>query len=60
MSAPARWPFAAWHRTAVQGFRLAPSEFWALPLADWLSLCTPTDPPMTRDRLADLMKGLEE
>ncbi len=32
------WPFEAWLRLAVKGFRLSPDEFWEMSLRDWLTL----------------------
>ena len=51
------WPFDAWHAVAVSRIRLAPSEFWDMPLRDWLRLVQPQSPPMTRDRLVELMEA---
>lgn len=51
------WPFDAWHAVAVSRFGLAPSEFWDMPLRDWLRLVQPQSPPMTRDRLVELMEA---
>ena len=50
------WPFAAWHRLAVRAFHLQPSEFWAMPLADWLALIRPDAAPMDHAQLNQLMK----
>lgn len=54
------WPFAAWHRTAVRHLSLAPSEFWAMPLADWLALIAPDAPALNGGRLAQLMKDFPD
>jgi hypothetical protein len=32
------WPFQAWQQIAIRRFGLAPSEFWAMPMRDWLAL----------------------
>lgn len=32
------WPFARWHQIAIRRFNLNPSEFWDMPLRDWLGL----------------------
>jgi len=32
------WPFDQWQQIAIRRFNLTPSEFWAMPLRDWLSL----------------------
>lgn len=32
------WPFEAWHQVAVRRFNLQPSEFWEMPVGDWLNL----------------------
>jgi len=32
------WPFDAWQQIAIRRFNLSPSEFWAMPLRDWLGL----------------------
>lgn len=50
------WPFKDWHRIAVQTFHLSPSEFWSMPLADWLSLIEPTGRALDRASLKQLMK----
>jgi hypothetical protein len=33
-----KWPFAAWQTLAIRRFNLAPSEFWDMPVRDWLTL----------------------
>ena len=33
-----KWPFDHWHQIAIRRFNLSPSEFWAMPLRDWLGL----------------------
>ena len=50
------WPFAQWQRIALQHFHIAPSEFWGLPLADWLSLISPQNASLTRSHLTQLME----
>lgn len=50
------WPFAAWHRLAVRHFALNPSEFWAMPLHDWLALIAPDALAMDARSLDQLMK----
>jgi hypothetical protein len=50
------WPFATWHRTAVRQLQLSPTEFWAMPLSDWLALIAPDQPALDRTTLDDLMK----
>ncbi|MEL6687425.1 MAG: phage tail assembly chaperone [Pseudomonadota bacterium] len=50
------WPFQSWHKIAIQRFGLSPSEFWAMPLADWLALLEPTSPALDRQSLTNLMK----
>jgi uncharacterized phage protein (TIGR02216 family) len=50
------WPFREWHRIAVRSLNLQPSEFWAMPLADWLALLAPETAPMDRAQLDDLIK----
>lgn len=32
------WPFQSWQQIAIRRFGLQPSEFWAMPLHDWLTL----------------------
>jgi len=32
------WPFESWQQIAIRRFGLQPSEFWAMPLRDWLAL----------------------
>ncbi|GGX56137.1 hypothetical protein GCM10011309_01080 [Litorimonas cladophorae] len=51
------WPFDVWLRIAVKRFGLSPSEFWSLPLRDWLVLMSDAKPAtLDRTRLEDLMK----
>jgi hypothetical protein len=50
------WPFLAWHRLAVRHFSLSPSEFWAMPLADWLALIAPDTSALDHAALDQLMK----
>jgi len=50
------WPFAAWHRLAVRHLALNPSEFWAMPLRDWLALIAPDAPALDGRSLDQLMK----
>ena len=33
-----QWPFESWHQIALRRFNLQPSEFWNMPLRDWLGL----------------------
>ena len=54
------WPFEAWHRLAVTRLGLAPSEFWDMPLADWLSLITPQPKGALRADLDQLMKAFPD
>lgn len=35
---PKNWPFETWQQIAIRRFHLSPSEFWAMPLRDWLAL----------------------
>ncbi|WP_427449920.1 phage tail assembly chaperone [Litorimonas sp. WD9-15] len=32
------WPFESWQQIAIRRFGLIPSEFWAMPVRDWLTL----------------------
>ena len=32
------WPFSAWQSLAIRQFHLSPSEFWAMPVSEWLLL----------------------
>ena len=51
------WPVDVWLRIAVKRFGLSPSEFWSLPLRDWLVLMSDGKPAtLDRARLKDLMK----
>lgn len=50
------WPFHVWLRLAVRQFHMSPSEFWALPVADWLALIAPDRPALGRGALHELMK----
>ena len=51
------WPFRDWHTAAVRGLRLSPSEFWDMPLADWLALIAPTHTPLRGEELRALMEN---
>lgn len=52
------WPFEAWLKLAVSGFRLAPSAFWDMSLQDWFTLTLADDTPvMTRADLIDLIQA---
>lgn len=50
------WPFRAWHDLAVRHLHIVPSEFWGMPLADWLALIAPENPALDRQSLDQLMK----
>lgn len=50
------WPFQDWHRLAVRHLHIAPSEFWAMPLADWLSLIAMDAPTLDRAALDQMIK----
>ena len=39
------WPFEAWQHIAIRRFGLAPSEFWAMPVRDWLGLLNGLNTP---------------
>lgn len=57
MSAENNWPFEAWLRLAVRGFRLSPQQFWDMSLRDWLILTrSETVPTMSADELSQLHK----
>lgn len=32
------WPFECWQQIAIRRFGLQPTEFWAMPLRDWMAL----------------------
>lgn len=32
------WPFDQWQQIAIRRFNLSPSEFWAMPVREWLAL----------------------
>lgn len=50
------WPFDAWHRLAVCHLHLSPSEFWNMPLADWLALIASGAPSLDKETLNQMMK----
>ncbi len=51
------WPFDVWLRVAVKRFGLTPSEFWAMPVREWLILLKDTARPrFDRARFDDLIK----
>ena len=39
------WPFDSWLQIAVRRFGMAPSEFWATPVREWLTLLDGTRRP---------------
>ncbi len=50
------WPFERWQQIAIRRFGLAPTEFWALPVREWLSLLDGAKPSgFDRTALADLL-----
>ena len=52
-----KWPFDVWLRIAVKRFGLAPTEFWAMPLREWLVLMKATQPAsLDRKRLDALIQ----
>jgi len=55
MSADNNWPFEAWLRLAVGGFRLSPQQFWDMSLRDWLAL---TRAETTQAMSADELRAL--
>jgi len=49
------WPFESWQQIAIRRFNLQPSEFWAMPLRDWLGLMEAVKPQgLDRQRLNEL------
>ena len=51
-----KWPFDIWLKTAVRGFGLSPTEFWQMPVRDWLVLISgANDRGIARDKFDDLM-----
>ena len=32
------WPFQVWQQIAIRRLGLSPTEFWAMPVRDWLGL----------------------
>ena len=49
------WPFDAWLRLAVRGFRLTPAAFWSMSVRDWLTLTRAESvPAMGADELSAL------
>jgi len=54
------WPFVDWHKVAVRHLSLSPSEFWAMPLADWLALIAPDAPALDAAELTQLMKDFPD
>ena len=50
------WPFESWQQIAIRRFNLQPSEFWAMPLRDWLALLDGVKPSgFNRQSLDDLI-----
>ena len=50
------WPFESWQQIAIRRFNLSPSEFWAMPLRDWLMLIEVVKPSgFDRQTLDDLL-----
>lgn len=50
------WPFESWQQIAIRRFGLQPSEFWAMPLRDWLGLLDGVKPRgMDHQKLDDLL-----
>lgn len=52
------WPFDAWLKLAVRGYRLTPAAFWEMSLCDWLCLTKANAPDaLSRDDLAALIQS---
>lgn len=50
------WPFADWQAVAVRRFQLSPTEFWAMPVREWLALLKGAKPSgFERSNLDNLM-----
>lgn len=50
------WPFDLWLKTAVRGFSLSPTEFWAMSVRDWLALiASHSEQGLARTELSVLM-----
>ncbi len=50
------WPFESWQQIAIRRFGLQPSEFWAMPLRDWLGLLESVKSRgLDRQKLEDLL-----
>ena len=57
MTQPKKWPFDVWQQVAIRRFALQPSEFWAMPVRDWLGLINGAKPRgFDRVQLDELMK----
>ena len=51
------WPFQAWQHIAIRRFNLPPSEFWAMPVGDWLALIGGLKPSgVDQKTLGELLK----
>lgn len=48
------FPFDSWLRLAVTVMRIAPSEFWAMSVRDWLTLSAVSNAPLGREDLSKL------
>jgi len=48
------FPFDNWLRLAVTVMHISPSDFWAMSVREWLTLCTISNPPLGRDDLSKL------
>lgn len=56
-----KWPFDLWLNYAVQGLKLSPSEFWSLPICDWLTLTAQSKPQgMSRDKLNEMTQNFPD
>ena len=50
------WPFESWQQIAIRRFNLQPSEFWDMPLRDWLALIEAVKPSgVDRQKLGELL-----
>ncbi|WP_421792916.1 phage tail assembly chaperone [Hyphobacterium sp.] len=51
-------PFRAWLRLAAERYGIAPHQFWALSLMEWLALTHSESPPaLQRSALSNLLKA---
>lgn len=52
-----QWEFLAWFRLAVLHMKLSPTEFWSMPMVEWISLIRPITTNTMSRKVFENLKG---